>query len=177
MRQKFIKSKLRGILIINQLKYRMKLFKYLYIWKNFKTQKANKAIKNYNKQNSFIYNRNSNMKNPISLYQIPLQNNLIDKENKAQFSDETNNLSVSSKPVIKSKYFSNNNTTKNSYSHFNFNLENNRSNSETNKKRLNKSFNNSKIINDFKKTLEYKEEKELEEYTFHPKINIINQIV
>ena len=30
MRQKFIKSKLRGILIINQLKYRMKLFKYLY---------------------------------------------------------------------------------------------------------------------------------------------------
>ena len=72
MRQKFIKSKLRAILIINQLKYRMKLFKYLYIWKNFKTQKANKAIKNYNKQNSFIYNRNSNMKNPISLYQIPL---------------------------------------------------------------------------------------------------------
>ena len=175
MRQKFIKSKLRAILIINQLKYRMKLFKYLYIWKNFKTQKANKAIKNYNKQNSFIYNRNSNMKNPISLYQIPLQNNLIDKENKAQFSDETNNLSVSSKPVIKSKYFSNNNTTKNSYSHFNFNLENNRSNSETNKKRLNKSFNNSKIINDFKKTLEYKEEKELEECTFHPKINSLKQ--
>ena len=50
MRQKFIKSKLRAILIMNQLKYRMKLFKYLYIWKNFKTQKANKAIKNYNKQ-------------------------------------------------------------------------------------------------------------------------------
>ena len=173
-RKKLIKDKLRAVLIIIQLKYRIKLLKYFYTWKNYKRQKTNKSIKNNNKQNSFIYNRNSYVKNPNFHYQIRLQNNIFDKENKTPFSDENDIFSVSAKPVLWKKYFSNINTTKNSYSHFNFNLENNRSYSG-NKKALNKSYNNSKVIKDIKKTLEYKEEKELEECTFHPKINNLKQ--
>ena len=173
-RKKLIKDKLRAVLIIIQLKYRIKLLKYFYTWKNYKRQKTNKSIKNNNKQNSFIYNRNSYVKNPNFHYQIRLQNNIFDKENKTPFSDENDIFSVSAKPVLWKKYFSNSNTTKNSYSHFNFNLENNRSYSG-NKKALNKSYNNSKVIKDIKKTLEYKEEKELEECTFHPKINNLKQ--
>ena len=173
-RKKLIKDKLRAVLIIIQLKYRIKLLKYFYTWKNYKRQKTNKSIKNNNKQNSFIYNRNSYAKNPNFHYQIRLQNNIFDKENKNPFSDENDIFSVSAKPVLWKKYFSNSNTTKNSYSHFNFNLENNRSYSG-NKKALNKSYNNSKVIKDIKKTLEYKEEKELEECTFHPKINNLKQ--
>ena len=84
-RKKLIKDKLRAVLIIIQLKYRIKLLKYFYTWKNNKRQKTNKSIKNNNKQNSFIYNRNSYVKNPNFHYQIRLQNNIFDKENKTPF--------------------------------------------------------------------------------------------
>ena len=63
LRQKMLQSKLRSILVTNQLKYKMQLIKYLYIWKNLKKSKVNKSNNSHNKFNSFIYNRNSSLQN------------------------------------------------------------------------------------------------------------------
>ena len=181
LRQNIILGKLRSIIITNQLKYKMHLVKYLYIWKNSKKSKMNKS----NNHNAFIFNRNSSIKSSNTAYQIHRQKNLFEKDNKDFFWDKNEIFNFSTKSGFNNNFISNNTTAKNSNSHINFNFTNvnskgecNKSNSGSNstyKKRINKSFNNSKIVHDIKKTLEYKEEKELKECTFKPKINNLKQ--
>ncbi len=193
IRQKALTNKLRSILITNQLKYKMSLLKYLYIWKYFKNskeknKKSNKSINKFNKQNSFIANRNSGLKNSNTVYKVSLKNN-NNKNNdnnkeKDIFSDINDLLDISSKYGF-NNYLLNNTTTKNSNSKFNFistnvnsradlNKSNSRENSN-NKIKKYKTFNNSKIINDINKSLDNKEEIEMKECTFKPKINNLRQ--
>ena len=185
LRQKLLQSKLRSIIITNQLKYKMTLNKYLYKWKYSKKSKSNKSNNNHNKLNSFIYNRNSRLQNANTVYQIHRQKNIFEKDNKDGCFNKNDIFSISTKSCFNNNFLSNNTIAKNSNSHLYFNFtnvnskgDNNNSNSElntTNKKRINKSYNNSKIIKDIKKTLEYKEEKEMKECTFKPKINNLKQ--
>ena len=186
IRQKFLQNKLRSIITTNQLKYKMLLIKYLYIWKYSKKPNENKKINN--KHNSFIYNRNTTVKNLNTVYQVHRQKNLFEKVTNDITSDD-NDYNISSKHIFTNNFLSNKtttkNTTKNSNSNLNFNFTNinskgeiNKSNSKENtinQTKKNKSFNDSKIFNEIKKSLEYKEEKELEECTFKPKINNLKQ--
>jgi hypothetical protein len=151
------------------------------MWINFAKQKADKPAK---KHNAFIYRRNNpTLQSSNTVYQIHRQKNLFNKDNKEAFSEDNDIISLSTKPVS-NNFLSNNTTTKNSNTNiFNFtNMkgrgEMNKTNSRvntSNKKRKNKSSNNSKIINDIKRTLEYLEEKEMKECTFKPKINNLKQ--
>ena len=75
LRQKMLQSKLRSIIVTNQLKYKMQLIKYLYIWKNLK-----KSNNSHNKFNSFIYNRNSSLQNANTVYLIHRQKNIFEKD-------------------------------------------------------------------------------------------------
>ena len=183
MRQKSIQEKLRSILTINQLKYKIMLIKYIYIWKSSIKKKENKSINKNNKHNSFIYHRNNSpIKSSNTIYQIHRQKNFFNKDT---FSEENDIISLSTKPYQSNNFLSNNTTTKNSNTNINFNFTNinskgemnqtNSLNNTTNKKRANKSYNNSKIINDIKRTLEYIEEKEMKECTFKPRINNLKQ--
>lgn len=187
IRQKNIQSKLRSIIITNQLKYKILLIKYIHKWKYSKKNNQNKSINNKNKHNSFKFNRNSNLQSSNTAYQIHRQKNLFDKDNKDIISDENEIFNISSKPLF-SNFFSNNTTTKNSKTNLNFNFTNftglnskgeiNKSYSGENiynKTKQIKTFNNSKIISDLKNSLEFKEEKELEECSFKPKINNLKQ--
>ena len=176
IRQKLIHDKLRSIIITNQLKYKLQLIKYLYTWKFSKKQKSNKSI---NKQD--IYYRNSQIHNSKTAYQIHRQRNIFDKE---MNSDNYDTINISPTNNFVHDFLSNITTTKNSKSNLNFNSTNANSKKNLNKqnsgeKKFNKSiksrtFNKSKIINEIKKTLEYKE-KEYKECTFKPKINKLNQ--
>ena len=186
IRQKIIQNKLRSILITNQLKYKILLLKYLYIWKYSKKPKEKKSINS--KHNSFIYNRNPTTKNSNTVYQIHRQKNLFEKETYDMISDD-NDFNISFKNIFDNNFLSNKTTTKNTTKNSNSNLifnftsvnnkgEINNSNSKEytiNQTKKNKSFNDSKIVNEIKKSLEYKEEKELEECTFKPKINNLKQ--
>ena len=186
IRQKIIQNKLRSILTTNQLKYKILLIKYLYIWKYSKKPKEKKSINS--KHNSFIYNRNPTTKSSNTVYQIHRQKNLFEKETYDMISDD-NDFNISSKHIFDNNFLSNKTTTKNTTKNSNSNLifnftsvnnkgEINNSNSKEytiNQTKKNKSFNDSKIVNEIKKSLEYKEEKELEECTFKPKINNLKQ--
>ena len=176
IRQKMIQDKLRSIIITNQLKYKLHLIKYLYTWKFSKSQTSNHLI---NKPH--ICNRNSKIHNSKTTYQIHRQKNLFDKEIN---SDDNYTINVSPKNNFIQDFLSNITTTKNSISNMNFYSTNVNSKRKLNKsnsgeKTFNKSiklrtFNNSKIINDIKKTLEYKEE-EFKECIFKPKIINLKQ--
>ena len=180
LRQKYIQDKLRSIVITNHLKYKLHLMKYLYIWKFSTNQKSNKSI---NKQhNSFINNRNSNIHRSSTPYQIHPQKNLFDKE---MNSDDFGSMNLSQTNNMVHNFLSNITTTKNSTSNLNFNLTNvnsktklNKSNSGdniNNKSNKRRTFNNSKNNNDIAKTMEDKEQNELKECTFKPKINNLKQ--
>jgi hypothetical protein len=180
IRQKLILDKLRSIIITNQLKYKLHLIKYLYKWKFSKRIKSYKS--HNNQRNSFIYNQNSKIISSNTTYQIHRQKNLFEKE---MSSDNYEKNNISEKVNFNRHFLSNNTTTKNSISNFNFNLINvnskgklEKSNSDniTPNKSINiKSYNNSNIIKNIQKTLEYKEQKELKECTFKPKINNLKQ--
>ena len=188
------KDKLISIIIKNKLRNKIILLKYLYKWKNAKKQKKNKNINNFNKFSSLItlYKKNLNNTNSNNSYKYINSNyfsNTKLKEEKYKnikhdaFSYD-NTVPKNSTPQL---YLSETIKNRKSYSGLKgpfknineYNCKNiNKSASEdkvnSSKRKRGSSYNSSSTI-DVKTTLAWKEENELKECTFKPKINNLKQ--
>ena len=197
LREKNKKEKLISILIKNRLKNKIRLLKHLFIWKNNSKNKSKDKMSTYKKRtnpNSFNKSntsfKRSNQTSSSSIYKIPYPNyhsnaNMIDE--KLNNITEQDLISIDNNNTYKksNSHLFLSNTAKNSYRSGSKKFHNNINN--INYKELNKSSsgdklvsskkekksnnNNSHSTNNINTTWGYKEQKELNECTFKPKIN------
>ena len=200
--EKYKKDKLISILMKNKLKNKLNLLKYLYIWKNNKRQQIKEKLERIKKSiNTFKKNNTSNkrnMKNAKSNTMNKIQNHAASILKVNNEKDESiNNNDNNQEPVCFS--YDDKLTKKTSFQLFLLNESKNikdlgikvhynsitnispKSNSQSGEKLLNskrqkQSLKHSRTTFDVKTTWEYKEEKELKECTFKPKINIIKKV-
>ena len=188
------KDKLISIIMKNKLRNKIKLLKYLYKWKNAKKHKKNKNLNSFNKYSSLItlYKKNLNNTNSNNSHKYInsnyFSNTKLNEEKHKNIKHDAfsydNTIPKNSTPQL---YLSE--TIKNRKYHSGFkgpfknineyNCKNiNKSASEdkvsSSKRKKGSSYNSSSTI-DAKTTLAWKEEKELKECTFKPKINNLKQ--
>ena len=187
------KDKLISIIMKKRLKDKIFLLKYIFLWKNKAmnirkkiSSNSKKDINSFNKNNTSFKKTNQNTSNN-NIYKIPYPKNmsninyLDDKLNNItdqEYIFLDNNLSNKSN----SQSFLNNTMKNNTNSEIKINYnggnyinykELNKSSSRDKIRNKNKSknINNSHSINDVNTTWGYKEQEELKECTFKPKIN------
>ena len=193
------KDKLISIIMKNRLKNKINLFKYFSKWKNKSKNKKievikknNRGINSFNKK-YYVYKK-INQKISNNIYKIPypknvLKSNLLEDDfyniNAHDGLSVDNNLSnQSNSQIILS------NTVKNSNN--NSGIKKNYKSKNSKYKQINKSFSENKSLhsknqkkflnnycstNNINSTWGYKEENELKECTFKPKINNLKQII
>ena len=196
--EKHKKDKLTSIIMKNKLKNKINLLKYLYTWKNNKRgiinekrNKIKKGINSFNKNNSFIQTNMNNSKSN-TMYKIPNKKfisnhyNIKDKYKYIYYQDDfsnDNNLSKNSNPqlFLSNTYKNNNKGVKINHNSINgiTNINNNykdlnkssSGNKSLNTKKQKKNLKNSASMYDMNTTWGHKEQLELKECTFKPKIN------
>ena len=187
------KDKLISIIMKKRLKDKIFLLKYIFLWKNKAmnirkkiSSNSKKDINSFNKNNTSFKKTNQNTSNN-NIYKIPYPKNM---SNINYFDDKLNNITdqeyifldnnLSNKS--NSQSFLNNTMKNNTNSEIKINYnggnyinykELNKSSSRDKIRNKNKSknINNSHSTNDVNTTWGYKEQEELKECTFKPKIN------
>ena len=188
------KDKLISIIMKNKLRNKIKLLKYLYKWKNAKKHKKNKNLNSFNKYSSLItlYKKNLNNTNSNNSHKYInsnyFSNTKLNEEKHKNIKHDAfsydNTIPKNSTPQL---YLSETIKNRKCYSGLKgpfknineYNCKNiNKSASEdkvsSSKRKKGSSYNSSSTI-DVKTTLAWKEEKELKECTFKPKINNLKQ--
>ena len=188
------KDKLISIIMKNKLRNKIKLLKYLYKWKNAKKHKKNKNLNSFNKYSSLItlYKKNLNNTNSNNSHKYInsnyFSNTKLNEEKHKNIKHDAfsydNTIPKNSSPQL---YLSETIKNRKCYSGLKgpfknineYNCKNiNKSASEdkvsSSKRKKGSSYNSSSTI-DVKTTLAWKEEKELKECTFKPKINNLKQ--
>ena len=193
--EKTRKDKLISIIMKNKLRNKIKLLKYLYKWKNAKKDKKNKNINNFNKYSSLItiYKKNLNNTNSNKSYKYLNSNYFSNtKLNEEKYKNIRHDAFSYDNTVPKNQktqlYLSETIKNRKCYSGLKepfknineYNYKNmNKSASEdkvnSSKRKKGSSYNNSSSTIDAKTTWAWKEEKELKECTFKPKINNLKQ--
>jgi hypothetical protein len=188
------KDKLISIIMKIKLRNKIKLLKYLYKWKNAKTQNKNKNINSFNKYSSLITIYKTNLKNTNSNNSYKYLNSnyysntkLIEEKYKNIKHDAfsyDNTVPKNSTPqlylseTIKNrKYYSGLKEpfkNINEYNNKNINKSASEDKANSSKRKKGSSYNSSSTI-DVKTTMAWKEEMELKECTFKPKINNLKQ--
>ena len=194
MHEKNRKDKLISIIMKNKLRNKIKLLKCLYKWKNTKINKKKKNINTFNKYNSLItlYKQNLKKNNSNNSYKYLNSNyysntKLIEEKYKNIKHDAFSYDNTIPKNQTPQLYLTETIKNRKVYSglkdHFNDNNEYNCNNinksasedkANSSKRKKGSSYNSISTI-DVKTTYAWKEEKELKECTFKPKINNLKQ--
>ena len=190
LQEKNKKEKLISILMKKRLKDKIYLLKYLFIWKNKIMNRrkkiissSKKDINSFNKNNNTSFKKTSQNTSNNNIYKIPYPKNISN----INFLDDKLNNITDQDCYLLDYNFSNksnsqsflNNTMKNYTNGGNYINYKELNKSSSGDKLLNKNkfknINNSHSTNNINTTWEYKEQEELKECTFKPKINNLKQ--